>query len=137
MSFPIVSAPLAEGITALSLNCLYVFVKSKQKPKVTESGGSHLFHSSTFYFILCLRVWMLCLHGCLCTTCVPGANGGQKRMLAALELELQTIVNCLWVLDIESNPVGRVASTLNNRPTTPVHLFFCCISLYCKLCPAS
>lgn len=37
-------------------------------------------------FILC--VWVICLHACLCTTFVPAALGGQKRMLAPLELKL-------------------------------------------------
>jgi hypothetical protein len=30
-----------------------------------------------FIFVLC--VCLLCLHGCLCSTCVPGVHGGQKR----------------------------------------------------------
>ena len=31
---------------------------------------------------------------CLCTTCVPGDCGGQKKVLGFLELELKMAVNC-------------------------------------------
>ena len=35
----------------------------------------------------------ICVHICLCTSCVFGACGGQKRALDALELELQMVVS--------------------------------------------
>lgn len=34
-----------------------------------------------------------CLNVCLCSICVPGIHGGQKRALDALELELGIVVN--------------------------------------------
>lgn len=34
------------------------------------------------------------LHICICTICLPGALGEQRRALDTLELELQVIVNC-------------------------------------------
>lgn len=33
---------------------------------------------------MCIDV---CLHVCVCTTCVPGACGGQKTVLGPLEME--------------------------------------------------
>lgn len=35
---------------------------------------------------------MLCLHVSVCASCVPGACGGQKKLLNPLELELQMFV---------------------------------------------
>jgi hypothetical protein len=37
---------------------------------------------------------VLCPHVCLCTTCVPGVYGHQKRVLDPLILELQMVVEC-------------------------------------------
>ena len=45
---------------------------------------------------------MFWVHVCLCTLCVPNAQGDQKRELGPLELKLWMVVN--WVLGIE--PVG-------------------------------
>ena len=36
---------------------------------------------------------MFCLHISICTMCVPGAYGSQKRALDLLELKLQMVVN--------------------------------------------
>ena len=44
----------------------------------------------------------------LCTIYMPGALGGQKRVL-----ELLMVVNKLWVLGIESVSSARAASSLN------------------------
>lgn len=48
---------------------------------------------------------MLCLHVCICTTCVSIVHGGQKKLSNPLELKLQIIVirhvgagNQIWVL---------------------------------------
>lgn len=35
---------------------------------------------------------MFCLCACMCTMCIPGALGSQKRVLAALELDLEAVV---------------------------------------------
>lgn len=45
------------------------------------------FHS----YIIC--VWAFCPRVCLCTACMPGANGGQKEVLDPLELDIQMVVN--------------------------------------------
>lgn len=37
-----------------------------------------------------------CLYVCLCTVCMPGSFGGQKRVFCSLELELETVVSH-WV----------------------------------------
>lgn len=36
---------------------------------------------------------VFCLHVCICTTCVPGASSGQKRVSDPVELELQMLVS--------------------------------------------
>lgn len=36
---------------------------------------------------------MFCLHVCMCTTYMPGAGGGKKRMVDPLGLELLTPVS--------------------------------------------
>ena len=45
---------------------------------------------------LCLSfyVLMFCLHVCLYPACMPAAHEGQKRVLDALELELQMLMSC-------------------------------------------
>ena len=46
------------------------------------------------YFILfLLRIWVFGLHVCLNTTYVPDAHRSLKRMLDALQLELQMVVS--------------------------------------------
>lgn len=35
-----------------------------------------------------------CLYVCICNTYVPGASGGQKKVLNLLEVALQVVVNC-------------------------------------------
>lgn len=45
------------------------------------SGNSQRF----VYFTL--HIWLFYLHACTCTTCVPGAGGGQKKGSNSLELE--------------------------------------------------
>lgn len=36
---------------------------------------------------------VLCLHVCMCTLCMSGANDGQKRFLDPLEMEPQRIMS--------------------------------------------
>lgn len=36
-----------------------------------------------------LFVWVVCMHVQMCTLCMPGACGGQKRLLDPLQLELR------------------------------------------------
>lgn len=53
---------------------------------------------------------------CLCPTWVS-AGRGQKRVLDPLELDLEIVGSCLWVLGIELGFSGRTASVLD-----PSHL---------------
>ena len=48
---------------------------------------------SCFCFVLIVCIWVFCLHACLCTTCVPGNHGSQKRVLDFLGLEIHMIVS--------------------------------------------
>lgn len=43
--------------------------------------------------ILILQTWVFCVDVCLCTTCMPGAYGGQRSESDTLGLELQVMVN--------------------------------------------
>lgn len=52
---------------------------------------NHGFPFKNSYFIL--NVWEFCLHGCMCTLCVPGALQGQERALDFLTLELALAVS--------------------------------------------
>lgn len=47
---------------------------------------------------------------CVCPMYMPVAHGGQKRISDCLELELQTIANCLWVLGIKSLSSKRTSA---------------------------
>jgi hypothetical protein len=41
--------------------------------------------------------WSYCLHECLCTMCMPGAQRRQKRVSDALGLEYKQLRGVLWV----------------------------------------
>lgn len=45
-------------------------------------------------FLFILYVWVFRLHVCLCTTCLPSAHTGQKRVSGAVRLEWHTVVSC-------------------------------------------
>lgn len=51
-----------------------------------------------FTYFMCLSA----LLACMCTTCMPGTQGGQKIISYVLELEIQMVVNCHWVLELNS-----------------------------------
>lgn len=40
-------------------------------------------------FLICKSI---CLHACMCTTCIPGACGGHKMALDSLDLELLQVI---------------------------------------------
>lgn len=50
----------------------------------------------------------------LCYLC---AHGNKKRALHLLALELQVVVNCLWVLGIELQSSAKAASAFNSLAT--------------------
>lgn len=65
---------------------------------------SFILFSKRFIYFHFLHV-VLWPHICICTTCMPGVLGGQKRALDPLQLELQTAVshnvgagNKIWIL---------------------------------------
>lgn len=37
------------------------------------------------------------LHLCTCATCIPGSQGGQKRVSDQLDLQFQTVLAAMWV----------------------------------------
>lgn len=51
--------------------------------------------------------------------CVPGALGGQKRLLNLLKLELQTVVDTMtmWVLGIELDSLEEQPVLLTAKPS--------------------
>lgn len=81
------------------------------------SVQSHLTPLLYFCFLLFLTlwVWVFYLYVYLCTMCMPGVLGGQKRPLDALEPEVQIVVSCLiWVLEIKvKSSFLRTTSALN------------------------
>lgn len=56
----------------------------------TNLNNLYLLFFSPFIFH---SVWMFCQHAWHFTTCMPSAFKGQKKLLVALELELQTILS--------------------------------------------
>lgn len=68
--------------------------------------------------LLYLPVWVFRLQVCLFTICVPGAQGGRKRELDHLELELggyePPSVVC-W--EVKPAASARAASGLNEEPS--------------------
>jgi hypothetical protein len=56
---------------------------------------------------------------CICHMCV-GAQEGQRRAFALLELELQAVVSReTWVLGTKLRVSGRAAGALNNQNICP------------------
>lgn len=61
-------------------------------PTLLQSATTHFFPLQRFIFIISC-IWVFCLHGCLCTRCVPSSQRGQKKVLDLLGPELQTVVS--------------------------------------------
>lgn len=53
---------------------------------------------------------MFYTHMCVCPMYMLVAHGGQKKTSDCLELELQTIANCLWGLGIKSLSSKRTSA---------------------------
>ena len=51
----------------------------------------------------------------LCTTCMPGIHGGQKRASDPLDLELLATTSPIWMLGTKLGPSERVLSALNHE----------------------
>lgn len=45
------------------------------------------------YLFVIFCAWVLCLHMCISTTCVPGTCKGLKKVSDPQELDLQTVVS--------------------------------------------
>lgn len=71
----------------------------------------------------------VCLRMCVCVcACVPvQVSGGQKRMLEALEQELQTPVNP------QAQELGTAVLCNNNKWSSPSTVCLCVILIYCGL----
>lgn len=56
-------------------------------------------------------VWgtWVCLHVCICATCMPAAHGGQKRTLYPLGLGLQVWLVAMW--ELRTKPSSFVTTT--------------------------
>lgn len=53
---------------------------------------------------------------------MPGAPRGQKRTLAPLKLELQMVVNCMWMLGIGPASSGKAASVAFLTTNPPLQI---------------
>lgn len=101
------------------LKCIiFMIQKKKERTQVVliakGKKGTQFFlqvyHNNVLFFFLTLDfvdfvLCVFCLPVCKCTTCTHGADGGQKRVLAPLELESQmrvsspVVAGCgTWVL---------------------------------------
>lgn len=65
----------------------------RQTGEVTGKGGTRkgIWFGLKYYIIdyFLFYVWVLCLHVCICTTCMPSVHRGQERVSDPLELELR------------------------------------------------
>lgn len=79
----------------------------------------------------------ICLHGCLCITCVSGAHEGQSWASALLELKLQWLWATMWVLRIEPGPLPEqpvfLIAEQSDSPAT-FHDFYYCFKVYFIVC---
>ena len=82
--------PVCETHGLLLLWSLWEIICKYHSPLnlLTTSQWSYFLEIS-FYF-MCMNV---CLHVCMCTTCVPGAQSSLKRMPYPLELELHIVIS--------------------------------------------
>lgn len=73
---------------------------------------------------------MFCLHElCLCTTCMPDAKETRREHQILYELELQVVVNTIWVLGKETGSFWNKASVLHRW--TKCHQFLCYFRNFC------
>lgn len=103
------------------------FCYSSSVPVSLVTTWKCLFNFKLFFIILC--VWVFCLHIFLCTTCEPGAQGGQKR--DSLKMEFQTGA-AMWMLRILTG-CHVDAENLNwypERAFNPLSHLFCSWKLY-------
>lgn len=95
------SATLEEFLSPHALVCLHYTQLTFSRAQLRSWGRLLLYIGFTlFNFKKCtvLCVWVICLHVCLHTVCVPHARGGHFQ--DPLELELQKVVATLWVWEL-------------------------------------
>lgn len=66
-----------------------------------------------FYSFVCLAffyMYNVYLHICICITCVPAAQGGQRKSSDPLEPELWVVMSCHMVLGIELGCPARTSA---------------------------
>lgn len=91
-------------------------------------------HSVSFVLkIILLYVWGVLPTLCLCTMCMPGAQGGQKGASDSLQLELLMVWAIEWAPTIEPRFSGRTASAVNWWVFSPAPLVFFFLR-HCLLC---
>lgn len=93
--------------------------------------AGHIFNANLIY---CAQVF--CLHICLCTvtTRMPGALGGHKRALGALEVELQVVTS--YHVDTRNGTCGlcknsqysKPLSHLSSQETGILFVLFCALT---------
>lgn len=91
-----------KELLGLSGTCLGIFVKNFV-----------LYVYEYLAYFKCIYVYM-------CTTCMPGIIGGQKRALDPLELGYRGLWVSLWVLGTEPVPFKRAVHILNCWVISPV-----------------
>lgn len=62
----------------------------------------------------------ICLHSCLCTTCMLGNHRDLKKVLDLLKLELQLRAST-WVLGIKCGPLEEQPVLLTDTPSLQLH----------------
>lgn len=71
------------------------------------------------FYVVCKIVLITCK--CLCTTGVPGAYGGRKKVCGPLELELGMAVSCY--VGAGQSPRTLCNNKRSNPPANPSALF--------------
>lgn len=74
------------------------------------------FKLTYFYVYVCLA----CVCICMWTTCMPGAQRGQKRVVNLLEVELRMVMSYHMGTGTEPNSSARAVSVLIHRAISPV-----------------
>lgn len=81
----------------------------------------------TFYF-MCMRI---CLHVCMCTTCMSCACRGQKKASGLLGLEIRVVMSHLWVLGIQPGSPKRVSTVLKHRAAYSSIYYSLPVTMFC------
>lgn len=113
-----------SALVALPLNSTLeeICIKTNVFPMIIPIYPNYPKHAYIIYFM-----WMgvsACV--CLCTICLPGSHGGQKRASDPLRLELQGALSC-HVLWMEAGSLGSSRAP-DHWATSPGTTASCCTS---------